>query len=114
MKREGEQMKKSNQNIESEISKTMRLFDEMLPLEVDPLFKVRLMQRIEKLPVQGRGNFDFRLAFVSLLVIINIGFTLLSFQNNERQKTIATISELAENQSDDYTSQEFAYYDQVP
>jgi len=108
-------MKKSNENIESEISKTMELLDDMLPLKVYPLFRVRLMQKIELLPLQRKGYLDLRFALVSLLVIINFSFAFfLSPRNNERQETAAAIREVTENQSDDYTNQEFAYYDQTP
>jgi hypothetical protein len=47
-----------------------------------------------------------------LLVIINLGSALLSLQNSETQLS-AGISEVIDSMSDDYTTQEFAYYDQT-
>ncbi len=105
-------MKNSNVNIASEVEKTMRLADEMAPLEVNPLFRVRLMQRIEQERGEKTLSLDLRLAFIALLVIINLGSTVLSLQTKKQQATTMS-SEVLENQSDDYTNQEFAYYDQT-
>ncbi len=105
-------MKNRKVNIASEIEKTIRLADKMAPLEVNPLFRVRLMQRIEQEPRERTHSLDFRLAFIALLVIINLGSTVLSLQTKKQQAT-AMSSEVLENLSDDYTNQEFAYYDQT-
>ncbi|MEI7748338.1 MAG: hypothetical protein WCI81_04610 [Chlorobiaceae bacterium] len=105
-------MKNNKESIASEVEKTMRLADEMAPLEVNHLFRVRLMQRIEQESVGGMRRLDFRLAFIALLVIINLGSTVLSLQTNKQQAT-AISSDLSENQSFDYTNQEFAFYDQT-
>ncbi len=105
-------MKNNKVSIASEVEKTMRLADEMAPLEVNHLFRVRLMQRIELESVGGTHSLDFRLAFIALLVIINLGSTVLSLQTKKQQAS-AISSEVLENQSYDYTNQEFAYYDQT-
>jgi hypothetical protein len=114
-------MKQHNKNTEEHVAETMKLLDEMKPLEVNHFFRARLMQRIEREFVPGAkhsitfaGNrFALRLAFFALLIIINIGATLLSVQHNNRGTTsVSTISEMLDKLSDDYTSQEFAYYDQ--
>ena len=59
------------------------------------------------------GNrIDLRLAFMVLLIIVNLGGTLLTVQQNSHSAT-SGISEMLDKLSDDYTSQEFAYYDQT-
>ncbi|NTV05486.1 MAG: hypothetical protein HGA59_03140 [Chlorobiaceae bacterium] len=113
-------MTKRNENIEKKVSETMKLLDEMGRVEVNHLFRVRLMQRVEREFGEGAGRahsrfgnrVDVRLAFMTLLLIINLGSALLSVFDSNRQTT-TTLSELLDNQSDDYSSQEFAYYDQT-
>ena len=112
-------MKQSNEKIEREISDTMKLLDEMKPLEVHHLFRVRLMQRVERefgessKQASGFGRrIDLKFAFMVVLVIINLGSGVVSVLNNEKP-SITGISELIDNLGDDYTSQEFAYYDQT-
>ncbi len=114
-------MKERNNNIEAQVAKTMKLLDEMKPLEVNHFFRARLMQRIErefgpeaKQTHAVAGNrFVFRLAFFALLIVINLGATVLSVQQNKRWTTsVSGISEMLDKLSDDYTSHEFAYYDQ--
>ncbi|NMW21311.1 MAG: hypothetical protein HKK67_06710 [Chlorobiaceae bacterium] len=111
-------MKERNNNTEEQVVKTMKLLDEIKPLEVNHFFRIRLMQRVEREFGQEtkysstalRGRIDFRLAFMALLILINLGATLLSLQHNNRPVT-SGISEMIDNLSDDYTSQELAYYD---
>jgi hypothetical protein len=113
-------MKKHNEEIEREIGKTIKLLDEMGPLEVHHLFRVRLMQRVERefgegsRPARGRmgSRLDFRLAFMLVLLVVNIGSACISVLDGDRQ-IASTVSELLEVQDDDYSSQEFAYYDQT-
>lgn len=113
-------MKRHNNNIEEQVAKTMMLLDEIQPIKVDHHFRVRLMQRIEREFGQRseysraglRNRFDFRLAFMALLIMVNLGYALLSVQHNNLGKT-SGISEMIDNLSDDYPSQEFAYYDQT-
>lgn len=113
-------MKKCNEQIETEVSKTMKLLDETETLTVHHLFRARLMQRLEQESEKGseRKNshfgtrLDFRLAFMAMLFIINLGSALLSLSNGGQPAT-TTLSELLDSQSDDYASQDFAYYDQT-
>ena len=110
-------MKQYNENIKAEVSKAIQLLDEVKPLEVHQLFRVRLMRRIEEELEQGETNklsnrLDYRLAFVALLFVINLASTLLVMKPDENQP-VATVGQIADNQSDDYSSQEFAYYDQT-
>ncbi|MCX6178270.1 MAG: hypothetical protein NT163_02690 [Chlorobiales bacterium] len=110
-------MKQHNNNIEAKVANTMKLLDEIKPLEVHHLFRVRLMQRIENEFGPGehskagfKNHFDFKLAFMGLLIMVNLGAALLTVQQNNG-KTTSSISELLDNLNDDYTTQEFAYYD---
>ncbi|GEM_PF-163781 len=113
-------MKQQNENIERAVGKTLQLLDELKPLEVHHLFRVRLMQRIEGEFGEGskKGSsgfsryFDVRLALMALLLVINLSTALLSLKSNTTQFG-AGISELLDNMGDDYTTQEFAYYDQT-
>ena len=112
-------MRLYDKNIEAEIAKTMQLLDEVQPLEVHHLFRVRVMERVERTfgrragRMANLGNMaDFRLAFMALLVMVNVGSTVLSFQSSRTLST-TEISELPESSGYDYSAQEFAYYDQT-
>jgi hypothetical protein len=110
-------MKQYNENIEAEVCKTMQLLDEIKPLEVHHLFRVRLMRRIEDELGQRRKSrsntrSEYKLAFIVMLLVINLASALLLVKPGENQ-SVTTIGQLAESQSDDYSSQEFAYYDQT-
>jgi len=112
-------MKQHNDNIEAEISKTMQALDEIQPIKVDHLFRARLMQRVahECTPKTtgshvAQRRLDYRLAVMSLLFVINLGSALVSIQQSTEQPT-TSISKAPNNQSDDYITQEFAYYDQT-
>lgn len=113
-------MKHNRVNIECEVGKTMQLLDELKPLEVHHHFRVRLMQRVDREfgegSEKGRNGFsryfDVRLALMALLLVINLSTALLSIKSNNTQFS-AGISELLDNMGDDYTTQEFAYYDQT-
>jgi predicted Kef-type K+ transport protein len=114
-------MKQPDNNIEEQVAKTMKLLDEMKPLKVNHFFRARLMQRIDREFGPGMkqshaltGNrFMFRLAFFALLIIINLGSAVLSVQQNNRGTTSGSgLSEMLDKMSDDYASNEFAYYDQ--
>ncbi|MEI7933701.1 MAG: hypothetical protein WCH30_01420 [Chlorobiaceae bacterium] len=110
-------MKQHNEKIEAEVSKTMNLLDEFVPLELHHQFRVRLMRRVESEIGLERGgqyfgiHFDYRLAFMALIFVINLASTLLSVQQGDESTT--TISEVSFIQSDNYANQEFAYYDQT-
>ncbi len=112
-------MKKHDEDIEREVRRTMTLLDEMAPLELHHQFRVRLMQRVDREFGEGRNSHfgqrvDFRLAFMGVLLFINFGTAALTIFDGGWQPATATISELLDNQSLDYTSQDLAYYDQTP
>lgn len=113
-------MKPYNEKIEAEIAKTMKLLDELEPLKVHHLFRVRVMESVEKTFSRTSGRVakahdrmaDLRFAFMALLFIVNVGSALLSIQNGQRPLT-TQISEFSDATGDDYSAQEFAYYDQT-
>ncbi len=110
-------MKKCHEQVETEVTETMRLLDDVEHLEVHHLFRVRLMRRVEEELVQKGGGrvstrIDFGLAFIVLLLLVNLASALLIIKPEEGQSA-ATVGQLADNQSDDYSSQEFGYYDQT-
>jgi hypothetical protein len=113
-------MKKGNEDIEKKVQKTMQLLDEIKPLEVHHLFRVRLMQQIEQDNSErslrkffaASRHLDFRLAFMALLIVINIGSAMISLEHQENP-TITGISERVDSLNDDDTSPALAYYDQA-
>jgi hypothetical protein len=113
-------MEKRYDNIEAEVAKTLRILDEMKPVEINHFFRVRLMQRIEQESAQGLRKFnnggyrrlDLRLAFMALLIIINIASALIAVTHNNTQIK-SGISEVMDNQGYDYARSTFAYYDQT-
>ena len=113
-------MKQCDKDIEAKVKKSMALLDELKPLEVNHLFRVRLMQRVERecgdqSRVAGQGfakSLDVRLAFMTLLVIINLSSATVLLLNDAQQSTTG-VSEVAANLTSDYSGEEFAYYDQT-
>ncbi|MEI8033040.1 MAG: hypothetical protein WCH05_06830 [Chlorobiaceae bacterium] len=113
-------MKQHNEHIEAEVRKTMQLLDQMEPIAVHHLFRARLMERIgrefggEAAPSAGGflRHLDLRLAFMTVLVIVNLGSAALSLQEGGNYAASA-VRDTLETASDDYSSQEFAYYEQT-
>lgn len=113
-------MKQRNNNIEAQVTRTMKQLDEMKPLEVNHFFRARLMQRVEREFGPGskhsnsaaENRFALRLAFFTLLIIVNFGAAVVSIQQNNPKPT-SGISEMLDKLSDEYSSHEFAYYDQA-
>jgi len=110
-------MNKRNETVESEVSKTMQLLDAMVPLKADHRFRVRLMQRIDEEFGQTNRtkNFsihlDYRLAIMTLLLMLNVASTLFIKPDEELKVNVA--DQVVESQGDEYSTQEFAYYDQT-
>jgi hypothetical protein len=110
-------MNKRNEKVESEVNKTMQLLDAMVPLEVGHQFRVRLMQRIDEEFGQTSNvrnfsiRFDFRVALMALLLMLNVASTLFIKPDEELKVNVA--AQVAESQGDEYSTQEFAYYDQT-
>ncbi len=110
-------MKLINEEIEREVCKTLEVLDEIQPVEAHHLFRVQLMQRIDadlEQKSSGRvvSRFDCRLAYMVLLLVVNLVSAFVSIQQNADQSMAHSV-QLADIQSDDYPAQEFAYYDQT-
>lgn len=111
-------MKQSKSHIEQEVRKTLQLLDEMERIAVHPSFRVRLTQRIEREFAEGAQGaapawqLNYRLAFMLLLIIINIGTAFLAMRH-DNQETGPAVSDVIETLGDDYSSPTFAYYDQA-
>ena len=113
-------MKARNEDIENKVHKTMKLLDEMPPLEVHHHFRVRLMQRVEREKSERSQksflgtsrHLDARLAFMALLIALNIGSAMSALLRQE-SPVATTISERVESFNDDDTSPALAYYDQA-
>jgi hypothetical protein len=116
MKQE-KRMRPCYESVEAEVTETMGLLDRVEHLEVHRLFRVRLMQRLEEELVQRGGGrvstrLDVGMAFVVLLLLINLASALLVIKPEE-SRSAGAVGQLADNQSDDYSGHEFAYYDQT-
>ncbi|NTW56444.1 MAG: hypothetical protein HGB20_05305 [Chlorobiaceae bacterium] len=116
-------MNKRHDNIEAEVAKTLGLLDHIEPLEVTHHFRVRMMQHIEQQQSArgirnfntgwGYNRFDLRLAFMAILIIINLASALLVVNHNSNTQVKQGISEVMDNQAYDYTRSTYAYYDQT-
>ncbi len=113
-------MKAYDTKIETEVTKTMKLLEQMPQLEAHHLFRVRVMQRVEAESSRKSGKIanargqkaDVRFAFMALLFIVNVGSAVLSLQNSKAPSK-TEVSELSDASGEDYSAQEFAYYDQT-
>lgn len=110
-------MKLKHEKIEEEVRSTLKLLNEMGPFEAHHLFRAKLMRRIETDLKQNNGGAllgrpDFRLACMIMLLLFNLASAFVSMQQ-ESSQSMTTAGQLAGTQSDYYSAQEFAYYDQT-
>jgi hypothetical protein len=114
-------MTKHHKNIEAEVAKTLSLLEDIKPLEVNHFFRVRLMQRIEQESSRqsrtfstgwGHGKLDLRLAFMAVLIVINLASAMIAVTRNDTSVK-SGISEVMDSQGYDYTRSTYAYYDQT-
>jgi hypothetical protein len=111
-------MNRSTEQRNAEVEKTLKILDDMPRLEVHHLFRAHLMQRIDSLErtntfaVAFAGGFNPRLAFMGLLLILNIASAMLFFLHETPQSTVSVSSGLAESISEDYGGPALSYYDQ--
>lgn len=110
-------MKRSDENIEEQIRRTLAVHDDLPKLQVSPLFRVHLMQRIDTernrkagtAAIRGTEGFNIKLAFAVMLLVINISSTLLFFSSSDQLK-LADAADALEQLTDDYSRPELAYY----
>jgi len=109
-------MKRHDKQIEEQIGETMRLLDSLPSLKASPLFRVRVMERIDALQRKKfesgglRGSFNVRLALGAMLVAVNIGSSALFFTSAGHIGGISDASGAIEQLRDDYAGPELAYY----
>jgi hypothetical protein len=112
-------MKKSREHIEAEVMKTLKILDDMQDIRPHHLFRAHLMQKIEEetekrfssaLPRSISSN--LRLAFIALLLLINITSALLFFGKDPLQPMAAITGDQLETFSEDYASPALSYYAQ--
>jgi len=110
-------MKRSDENIEEQIRRTLAAHDDLPKLQVSPLFRVHLMQRIDaernriggSAAIRVAEGFNAKLAFAALLIVINIGSAFLFFSSSD-PLTLADAADAVEQLTDDYSGPELAYY----
>ncbi|TCD48872.1 hypothetical protein [Chlorobium sp. N1] len=103
-----------------EARKTMEILERMGGIEAHHLFRARLNERIERDSATGALGrtgapraANYRLAFMLLLILINLGSALVVLIQNAGDSTPA-ISEMLSSFGDDYSSSTFAYYQDQP
>lgn len=106
-------MKRSKEQRDAEVMKTMGILDNMPEIRAHHLFRAHLLQRIESAERSRNvaGGFNPRLAFFGLLLTVNVGMGLLMFTHQESQ-TMTPRGDTAEAVSEDYGGPALSYYDQ--
>lgn len=106
----------SDMHSTEEARKTLALLETMRAPEAHHLFRARLMQRIEEEAARGgfgrsgaMASMNYRLAFMLLLIVINLGSALLVLLSQGTEST-PSIGEMISSFGDDYSSSTFAYY----
>jgi len=110
-------MKRSDENIEEKIRRTLAAHDDLPKLQASPLFRVHLMQKIDAersrntgaAAIRGAEGFNVKLAFAAMLLVINITSALLFFTSSDPLK-LADATDAVEQLTDDYSGPELAYY----
>jgi hypothetical protein len=108
-------MNRSTEQRNAEVEKTLGLLDQMPRVEVNHLFRARLLQRIDAMEAQKSsrttafaGGFNPRLAFTALLLVLNVASGVMLYLHESPQATSA----IAESFSgEDYGGPALSYYD---
>lgn len=105
------------EQIEAEVSKTLELLDRIPQVEASARFRAQLMQRIDSMEPASRGGitanaaFSPKVAFLTLLLMLNIASGMLLFMNEAPQPATSSSSTLADSFSEGYGSPALSYYD---
>lgn len=109
-------MSRTTEQRNAEVKKTLEVLDQMPRVEVNHLFRARLMQRIDAIEThKASGNALFngalnpKLAFMALLLVLNIASGFMIFMH-EPQAT-GPAGTIAESFSEDYGGPALSYYD---
>jgi hypothetical protein len=110
-------MNRSTEQRDAEVLKTLNILDDMPSLRPHHLFRAHLLQHIETLPYSGRearaisSGFNPRLAFMAVLLVINIASAGVLFMPHNPEPAGNLVSEVSEPSIDDYASPALSYYD---
>ncbi|RXK88671.1 hypothetical protein EST62_02080 [Chlorobaculum sp. 24CR] len=110
-------MNRTTEQRNAEVNKTLELLDQMPRVEVNHLFRARLMQRIDAMETgKSSGTALFggalspKLAFMTLLLVLNVASALMLFMHETPQAT-GSSGTIAESLSEDYGGPALSYYD---
>lgn len=110
-------MSRTTEQRNAEVTKTLGVLDQMPRVEINHLFRARLMQRIEAMEANKSSGIAVfgstlnpRLALMALLLVLNVASALLLFMHETPQATGASIA-VAESFSEDYGGAALSYYD---
>ena len=110
-------MNRSTEQRNAEVEKTLGMLDEMPRIEVNHRFRAKLFLRIETMEIGKSsraavfgGAFNPRLAFMALLLVLNIAsaFMLYLHETPQGSNSAGTI---AESFSEEYGGPALSYYD---
>jgi hypothetical protein len=114
-------MNRTTEQRNTEAAKTLDMLDKMPKVEVNHLFRARLLQRIDAME-SGKtagatlfgGAFSPKLAFMTVLLILNVASAVLLFLHEAPRQNTGAATPVAENVSADYGGPALAYYDDQP
>ena len=114
-------MNRTTEQRNAEVAKTLDMLDKVPKVEVNHLFRARLLQRIDAME-NGKtagatlfgGTFSPKLAFMTLLLVLNVASAALLFLHEAPRQNSGAATAVAENPSADYGGPALAYYDDQP
>ncbi|NTU52499.1 MAG: hypothetical protein HGA97_02120 [Chlorobiaceae bacterium] len=112
-------MNRREEQRDTDIARTLGLLDELARIEVSPRFRTQLLQRIASMEQKKRSGFSVsasfspRVAFFSLLLILNLASALLLFNHDKTESPVASAATvgIAESVNDEYGGPALSYYD---
>jgi hypothetical protein len=112
-------MNRNSEKQQAEIAKTLGMLDRMPEVQVNHLFRVRLLQRIESMEVSRKsvltrrdGIFNPRVAFLALLMVFNVASAGFLFLHESPQQSGTLMGGISETFSEDYGGPALSYYDE--
>jgi len=112
-------MNRNSEQQNAEVIKTLEMLDRMPEVKVNHLFRARLMQRIESMEVSRNsrlassgGAFNPRVAFLALLLILNVASAGFLFLHESPRQNSALSGGISETFSEDYGGPALSYYDE--
>jgi len=110
-------MNRTTEQRNAEVAKTLEMLDQMPGVEVNHRFRAQLMQRIDAMEAGKSsgtalfgGALNPKLAFMALLLVLNIASGFMLFTKETPQATGAQ-GTIAESFSEDYGGPALSYYD---